>query len=71
MEKHIIEIEGTNYKLLQEAYMDGYGGDAYYTATAVNTETGKPVHLRWEIKEDYEDWMEESVACDWHIATVI
>lgn len=72
MKKRVVEISGNSYELLQDAYIDGHGGNVYYTALAVNLQTREQVRLRWEILAGYDpEWMEEDVACKWDEATII
>lgn len=72
-ENGYFELDGKEYILTQQAYLDGTNDHPYYQTMAICTadkadEDGwQPAYeVRWELREDYnaED-MGEDMACDW------
>lgn len=69
-----LEIDGVEYTLTQDAYLDGAYGDPHYTATAIETRNPDiEVGLRFEILDSYEPDKgdDESHACDWSVASIV
>jgi len=61
----VVEFEGKEYALEQQAYIDGVQGrEPYYKATAVD-KNGNQYEVAWDVVENWEQIDDEEEMCDW------
>lgn len=65
-----IVFEGKEYKLIQEAYIDGTHDKPFYRANAVD-DRGKLYEIRWSVKDNWEEIEDESEMCEWDSPTSV
>lgn len=61
----IVEFEGKEYTLTQDAYIDGSADETpYYRAMAEDAE-GNEYEVFWDVLENWKEIEDEQEMCDW------